>query len=413
MKFYILIISLFLYACIEQVDSEQNDFVELVAYIDTYGEAMDLDLTDSHMVVAANYQGFIVYDLTRDNLGNISSVDSIYNDSILDDSMGDNRAQEVIVSDNHDIAFITDIFDRIWLYKLNNESNQYVDSYLQDCYGGTWLSTAIDDQTDLNQINVFSLVKHSSSESDDEGTVGDFDEYSTSVVWKGLKDISSDDLFPEQNSAPACEFSYNFGILPDVIHYNNGLLAVSHGELGMKVLSQIDESSCFDSNTLELLEEFNPSGNIDVDRIACENSIFDYYNPGLGGIFEPEGGFHPQIYSSFDLPGEVNAVYVKDLVLFSGLSTSNGCYISLLGDNGTVVENLPIANGYTINGISEDNGILALSAGRDGVLLYQWNGALSIDFIGQIQTPYSNRVKVDGNNILVSTEDGVFIYVLN
>ena len=41
MKFYILIISLFLYACIEQVDSEQNDFVELVTYIDTYGEAMD------------------------------------------------------------------------------------------------------------------------------------------------------------------------------------------------------------------------------------------------------------------------------------------------------------------------------------------------------------------------------------
>ena len=321
MKFYILIISLFLYAYIEQVDSEQNDFVELVTYIDTYGEAMDLDLTDSRMVVAANYQGYIVYDLSRDNLGNISSVDSIYNDSILDDSMGDNRAQEVIVSDNHDIAFITDIFDRIWLYKLNDESNQYVDSYLQDCYGGTWLSTAIDDQTDVNQINVFSLVKHSSSESDDEGTVGDFDEYSTSVVWKGLKDISSDDLFPEQNSSPACEFSYNFGILPEAIHYNDGLLAVSNGELGVKVLSQIDESSCFDSNTFELLGEFNPSGNIDVDRIACENSIFDYYNPGLGGIFEPEGGFHPQIYSSFDLPGEVNAVYVKDLVLFSGLST--------------------------------------------------------------------------------------------
>ena len=59
-------------------------------------------------------RAYIVYDLTRDNLGNISSVDSIYNDSILDDSMGDNRAQEVIVSKNHDIAFITDIFDRIW-----------------------------------------------------------------------------------------------------------------------------------------------------------------------------------------------------------------------------------------------------------------------------------------------------------
>ena len=141
--------------------------------------------------------------------------------------------------------------------------------------------------------------------------------------------------------------------------------------------------------------------------------IFDYYNPGFGGIFEPEGGFHPQVYSSFDLPGEVNAVYVKDLVLFSGLSTSNGCYISLLGDNGNILENLSVANGYTINGISEDNGILALSAGRDGVLLYQWNGDLNISYMGQIETPYSNKVKVDGNNILISTEDGVYIYILN
>jgi len=413
MKFYIFLFSFLFYACIDQVESEQNDFVQLVQQIDTYGEAMDLDITDNHMVVAANYQGFIVYDITRDNLGNIASIDSIFNDAILDDSMGDNRAQEVVISKNHNIAFITDIFDRIWLYKLDENSNQYVDSYLQDCYGGTWLSTTIDDQTDANQINVFSLVKHSSSESDDEGTVGDFDEYSTSIVWKGLIDIGASDLFPEQNSAPTCEFSYNFGILPETIHYNDGLLAVSNGELGIKVLSQLSESLCFDSNSYDVIQDFIPSGNVDIDRIACENSVFDYYNPGLGGIYEPKGGFHPAVYTSFDLPGEVNSVFVKDLVLFSGLSTSNGCYISLLGDNGNVIENLNIANGYTINGISEDNGILALSAGRDGVLLYQWNGDLNVDFIGQIETPYSNKVKVDGNNILISTEDGVFIYILN
>tara|TARA_Y100001934_G_scaffold62417_1_gene77495 strand:- start:12072 stop:13316 length:1245 start_codon:yes stop_codon:yes gene_type:complete len=414
MKIYIFLIVIFFCSCIKQVDSVQNNIVQLVAYIDTYGEAMDVDLTDSHMVVAANYHGFIVYDINRDNSGNISNVDSIYSDSILDDTMGDNRAQEVIISKNHNIAFITDIYDKIWLHKLGVEVNdQYADTYLQDCYGGTWLNVSIDDQTEMDKINVFSLVKHSSSESDDEGTVGDFDEYSTSVVWKGLKDISSDDLFPEQNSSPACEFSYNFGILPEVIHYNDGLLAISNGELGVKVLSQIDESSCFDSNTLNLIEDFNPIGNIDEDRIACENSIFDYNSPGLGGIFEPKGGFHPKVYASFDLPGEVNEAYVKGRTIISGLSTSNGCYISLLDDNGIVIDNLSIANGYTINGISEDNGILALSAGKDGVLLYQWNESLNANYIGQIQTPYSNKVKVDGNNILISTEDGVFIYILN
>ena len=98
--------------------------------------------------------------------------------------------------------------------------------------------------------------------------------------------------------------------------------------------------------------------------------------------------------------------------MFSGLSTSNGCYISLLDNNGSVINNLSIANGYTINNISEDNGIIALSAGHDGALLYQWNNGLDIEYLGQIETPYSNHVKVDGDNIIISTEDGVYIYIL-
>ena len=412
MKLYLFILSVLLFSCIEQLEREDSNVAELVAYINTYGEAMDSDLTENKMVVAANYHGFIVYDVNRDSMGNIASIDSIYNDSTLDDSMGDNRAQEVAISKNHDIAFITDIYDRIWLYKLDQSATQYVDSYLQDCYGGTWLSTAIDDESNTNLINVFSLVKHSSSESDDEGTVGDFDEYSTSIVWKGLYDINSGDLFPEQSASPSCEFSYNFGILPEKISYNDGLLVVSNGELGVSILKQLTESSCFDSNSNEILNDFISSGNVDNDRIACENPTFDYYNPGLGGVFEPRGGFYPYVYASYDLPGEVNSVYVKDLVVFSGLSTSNGCYISLLGDNGDIIDNLTIANGYSINNISLDNNILALSAGHDGCLLYNWNGGLDIEFIGHIDSPYSNHVKVDGNNIIISTEDGIYIYFL-
>lgn len=412
MKLYIFILSILLFSCIEQLDREDASVAELVSYVNTYGEAMGSDITENKMVVAANYHGFVVYNVNRDNMGNIISIDSIYNDSILDDSMGDNRAQEVVISKNHDIAFITDIYDRIWLYKLDENASQYVDSYLQDCYGGTWLSTSIDDESNSNLINVFSLVKHSSSESDDEGTVGDFDEYSTSIVWKGLYDISSGDLFPEQSASPTCEFSYNFGILPEKISYNDGFLVVSNGELGVNILKQVNESSCFDVNSNEILTDFVSSGNIDDDRIACENPTFDYYNPGLGGIFEPSGGFYPYIYASYDLPGEVNSVYVEDLTVFSGLSTSNGCYISLLGDDGGIIDNLSIANGYSINNISVDNDIIALSAGHDGCLLYRWNDGLDIDFIGHINTPYSNNVDVDGNNIIISTEDGIYIYFL-
>ena len=45
MKFYIFLFLFLFYACIDQVESEQNDFVQLVQQIDTYGEAMDLDIT--------------------------------------------------------------------------------------------------------------------------------------------------------------------------------------------------------------------------------------------------------------------------------------------------------------------------------------------------------------------------------
>ena len=36
----------------------------------------------------------------------------------------------------------------------------------------------------------------------------------------------------------------------------------------------------------------------------------------------------------------------------------------------------------------------------------------SVTFIGQINTPYSNNVKLDGDNLIISTEDGIYLYTL-
>ena len=388
---------------------EDSDIVDLVLYQNTYGEALDIDLTTEKMVVAANYQGFIVYDLQRNSEQNIIGIDSIFNDSDMASDMGDNRAQKVTISKNHNIAFITDVYDRIWLYKFEDETNQYVDNYLSDCYGGTWLSTAIDDQDD--HINVFSLVKHFSSEDDNGETIGDFDQYSTSIVWKGIYDISPSDLFPELNASPSCEFTYNFGILPEEIDFGNGLLAVSNGELGVNVLKQTSEALCLDSDNISI-PGFESTGDIVNDKILCEQEYDEYYNPGLNGNYEPPGGFYPYIFSSFDLPGEVNSLLIRDSIIFSGLSTSNGCYMSLLGGNGELINKLGIANGYSINNLDEDNGNLVLSAGHDGVLIYRYYGGLNVEFIGQISTPYSNNVRVDGDNLIVSTEDGIYVYLI-
>ena len=105
MKLYIYIIIIFLVSCKKPNDPIATDHIaSFVSYLNTYGEALDTDLTSGNMVVAANYQGFIVYDLERNSQGHIIAIDSIYNDSDMDPSMGDNRAQEIVISQNHNIV---------------------------------------------------------------------------------------------------------------------------------------------------------------------------------------------------------------------------------------------------------------------------------------------------------------------
>ena len=88
--------------------------------------------------------------------------------------------------------------------------------------------------------------------------------------------------------------------------------------------------------------------------------------------------------------------------------------MSLLDDNGGVMTNLQIADGYTINATAVNDRLIALAAGHDGVLLFEWDGSdfASVQSLGQINTPYCNSVEVDGNNLIISTEDGLYIYLM-
>jgi hypothetical protein len=75
-------------------------------------------------------------------------------------------------------------------------------------------------------------------------------------------------------------------------------------------------------------------------------------------------------------------------------------------DDGSISGPSQFATGYSIRGIHEDKGLLALAAGHDGILLYDWTG-LDVSFLGKIETPYANSVKVAGDIIFVATEDGI------
>ena len=100
MKFLTFIFCiLFVTSCVEPNDPVlESDIVEFILYEDTVGESLDVGITENKLVVAANYNGFTVYDINRNSLNNIVSIDSIFNDSDMASDMGDNRAQNVSIS---------------------------------------------------------------------------------------------------------------------------------------------------------------------------------------------------------------------------------------------------------------------------------------------------------------------------
>jgi len=370
---------------------------------DVSGECLDLDISDTILVAAANYNGFFVFSIDSAN----QTLDTVYHGTGLDPTMGDNRAERIVLSKNHGIVFILDKYDKIWMHKLNG--SQYHDNWIEDCYNGVWLSTALDDRED--GIGIYSLIRHSSAQSDTSGTIGDYDQYSTSLVWKNLIDVGPDDVFTN-SGVPACEYTYNFSILPSEVYFSSGLLSLTNGELGVLILKQTTVNICINENGEEF-PEFVPSGNYEDDWEYCTTPPSPgpwIPEDGLGGDFEPSGGVIPSIYSSFDTPGEVKTVFSFENTIFAGLSTSNGCHIQFIGEDGGLLNHHMIAQGYSVYGIHFDNDILALACGHDGILIYQWDGAGLPVLLGRIATSYANKIKVNNNTVFAATEDGIDIF---
>ena len=120
-----LIILIGLSICINSCRMPSNPLGEIkilkrLDTIDTGGNCLDLDvdILDSILVAAANYNGYFVYKINFEGeiVSDISEKNHISVDE-MDNSLGDNRAQSVELSTEHNIAFIMDQYDHIWLYK--------------------------------------------------------------------------------------------------------------------------------------------------------------------------------------------------------------------------------------------------------------------------------------------------------
>ncbi len=121
-------------------------------------------------------------------------------------------------------------------------------------------------------------------------------------------------------------------------------------------------------------------------------------------------------YFSFDIPGIAETVYADSNIIFIGLGDNKGCIISPMDTTVLVMNQITIADGYSVKGIHKQNELLALACGDDGVLLYTChsNGNFPlVSEIGRINSEYAYNAKIYNlNTIFVATKVGIQIFTI-
>jgi len=131
-----------------------------------------------------------------------------------------------------------------------------------------------------------------------------------------------------------------------------------------------------------------------------------------------DGSLDDSTFAAYDISGgyEVQTVMTQDGVVFAGLSNDGGCHIAKVEDNGEIISEIQIAEGYSVQGIDLKDDVLALACGSDGVLLYEWNGfdfSTALTELGRLNSDYAYNVKVyDTQNIFTATRAGIQLFQL-
>ncbi len=164
--------------------------------IDTGGNCLDIDVSDSILVAAANYNGFIIFNL-YDSSGNFNPKQK-YHGSDLDPNTANDQISKVVISDSLSVIVLMDMYHRIYVNRLNGSPIFYLGGGVNDCYGGAWTDFSLDESS--SSLRLYTMVDHNLA------TEYDVDENSKSLVWQNLEFFSSFPTLDEIGSIN-CEFS--------------------------------------------------------------------------------------------------------------------------------------------------------------------------------------------------------------
>ena len=326
--------------------------------LETVGYCRDIDFNDSLLVAAADQNGYVIYSIDFGSDGSFT-YDEIYGTDPEDHEGEEFQGGGVRIASRYNYFLLMDQADA--LYYVNFAD---VDSVGRIPYPGSenrdYVRGFSIDEEDEDNLLLYSLNRAEDGNSTFISTriLPYFDHYYEQT---GKIDFYGSDLYRLEGLNQDAEN----------LHLSDSLLVVANSQMGVSVFRQ------------------NSDGSLDASTFAA---------------YDISGGY------------EVQTVMTQDGVVFAGLSNDGGCHIAKVEDNGEIISEIQIAEGYSVQGIDLKDDVLALACGSDGVLLYEWNGfdfSTALTELGRLNSDYAYNVKVyDTQNIFTATRAGIQLFQL-
>ena len=337
------------------------------------GEVRDLDFFNNRLFVATEDEGIYIYDINSyasDNSIQLSSgkyLETLYQNQDWGISKD---IRKIHYSSGSNLLYALDRFGYTYHGYL---------PYLLNQYDGNALYCSPVDILIKNECSTTGTQTHATTFVVDESNI-------SPELYILYKHNADNELYTE-NSYSAIKFM-EYYLPPEMTLDFCELFAICDQDA-------INDSLNYDINDIFLLDNklYLANSNADVNS-------FEIYNVG-GGIID-----------EFITDSEVKSIYAVNDYILSG--TRNGCYITLLEDSGISNEEnskLILAEDFTIYDIFYGDSKLILSAGPDGVLVYDWDGQ-SFDFNEslRIYSSYAFTARIFENSIFIATKEGLEIY---
>ncbi len=324
--------------------------------LETVGYCRDIDFNDSLLVAAADQNGYVIYSIDFGSDGSFT-YDEIYGTDPEDHEGEEFQGGGVRIASRYNYFLLMDQADALYYVNFADVNSMgripYPGSENRDYVRGFSI-----DEEDEDNLLLYSLNRAE-------------DGNSTFISSRTLLYVYSD--VTDKVDFYFAEFNTVSGLNQDAenLHLSDSLLVVANSQMGVSVFRQ------------------NSDGSLDDSTFAA---------------YDISGGY------------EVQTVMTQDGVVFAGLSNDGGCHIAKVEDNGEIISEIQIAEGYSVQGIDLKDDVLALACGSDGVLLYEWNGfdfSTALTELGRLNSDYAYNVKVyDTQNIFTATRAGIQLFQL-